>query len=77
MTHLWEPLRVMPKPLLVPLASEATGLFTRLLLKRQVRTEQLSSPPKTKKRFIVALEHLWSIKAHVNVKSCICGNCCE
>ncbi len=36
MAHLWEPLRVMPKPLIVPLASEAAGLLTRSLLHRQV-----------------------------------------
>lgn len=36
MTHLWEPLRVMPKPLVVPLCSEGAGLLTRFLLQRQV-----------------------------------------
>ena len=36
MAHLWEPLRVVPKPLAVPLFSEAGGALTRLLLRRQV-----------------------------------------
>jgi hypothetical protein len=36
MAHLWEPLRVVPKPLAVPLFSEAGGALTRFLLRRQV-----------------------------------------
>jgi hypothetical protein len=41
MTHLWEPLRVMPKPLAVPLFSEAAGVLTRFLLRRQVHLQCL------------------------------------
>lgn len=36
MTHLWEPLRVLPKPLAVHLASEVCGAATRGLLHCQV-----------------------------------------
>ena len=32
MAHLWEPLRVLPKPLALPLASEAAGLVCHALL---------------------------------------------
>jgi hypothetical protein len=44
MAHLWEPLRVMPKPLAVPLFSEAGGALTRFLLRRQVGSSLLPEP---------------------------------
>ena len=37
MLHLWEPLAVVPKPLLVHAAAEACGALTRRHLRRQAR----------------------------------------